>query len=84
VRIDLFFAGAPAAKLLATKNRSPRGWAVATKFHHRGRCCVAALFKDKPLLPPVLHSNSSAVDVLAALETLRDLSGSVGGVPTVR
>jgi hypothetical protein len=33
---------------------------------------------------PVLHSNRSAVDVWAALETLRDLSGSVGGMPTVR
>jgi hypothetical protein len=29
---------------------------------------------------PVLHSNNSDVDVWAALETLRDLLGSVGGV----
>jgi hypothetical protein len=49
VRIDLFFAGAPAKKVLATKNRSPSGWAVATKLHHRGRCCVAVI---STALPP--------------------------------
>jgi hypothetical protein len=29
---------------------------------------------------PVLHSNNSDVDIWTALETLRDLLGSVGGV----